>query len=196
MSVHGPDTPRSRVRLRLGFAGLAILAVAAVEIHLATQNRAPARGGVPQPASAPQPVAELRFQSADGKPLELSDFRGKFVLLNVWATWCGPCREEMPALDRVQQQLGGREFEVVALSIDRGGATAVRRFYKEIGIRNLAIYTDPSMEAMTALRTIGIPTTLLVDREGRELWRKTGAMQWDAPDIIDSLRRSIGAAPA
>ena len=121
----------------------------------------------------------------------LSDFRGKVVLLNVWATWCAPCRKEMPALDRLQQTLGGAEFEVVALSIDGGGAAAVRRFYDEIGIRSLALYVDSTMAASGKLRTVGIPTTLLLDREGRERWRKTGPAEWDSPEIVESLRAKL-----
>jgi len=109
-------------------------------------------------------------------------------LLNIWATWCVPCREEMPTLDRLQQKLGGPAFEVVALSIDSKGIPAVRQFFEEIGVRSLAVYVDPSMQAMEKLRIVGVPTTLLIDREGRELWRKSGPAQWDSPDVIQRLR--------
>lgn len=94
----------------------------------------------------------------------------------------------MPALDRLQQKLGGRDFEVVALSIDRGGAADVRRFYDQIGIRALEIYVDPESEVTGKLKTLGVPTTLLIDRAGRELWRKTGTAEWDAEDVVQSLR--------
>jgi hypothetical protein len=97
----------------------------------------------------------------------------------------------MPALDRLQQTLGGPDFQVVALSINSGGAAVVRQFYDEIGIRSLSVYVDPSMEASGKLRAVGIPTTLLIDREGRERWRKTGPAEWDSPEIIESLRAKL-----
>ena len=185
-----PRPPRP-LRATLALAGLAVLAVSTIGIYLATSARdAGPRSGVGW-ANSPQPVPDFRLQGADGKPHALSDFRGKVVLLNVWATWCAPCRKEMPALDRLQQTLGGAEFEVVALSIDGGGAAAVRRFYDEIGIRSLALYVDPTMAASGKLRTVGIPTTLLLDREGRERWRKTGPAEWDSPEIIESLRAKL-----
>jgi thiol-disulfide isomerase/thioredoxin len=106
------------------------------------------------------------------------------VLLNVWATWCPPCREEMPSLDRLQKSLGGPGFEVVALSIDAGGAPVVERFYKEIGIASLAIYVDSSMRAASQLAALGVPTTLLIDREGRELGRHAGPAQWDSAEAL------------
>ncbi len=89
-----------------------------------------------------------------------------------------------------QQKLGGPAFEVVALSIDSKGIPAVRQFFEEIGVRSLAVYVDPSMQAMEKLRIVGVPTTLLIDREGRELWRKSGPAQWDSPDVIQHLRAS------
>ena len=91
---------------------------------------------------APKPVAAVEFADAQGRSRSLADFKGKVVLLNLWATWCVPCRQEMPTLDRLQGTLGGAEFEVVPLSIDRGGLETVRKFYSEINVRNLAIYTD------------------------------------------------------
>jgi hypothetical protein len=97
----------------------------------------------------------------------------------------------MPALDQLQQKLGGAEFEVIALSIDSGGSAAVRRFYDEMGIRSLAVYVDASMEGTGKLRALGIPTTLLLDREGRERWRKTGPAEWDSPEIVESLRAKL-----
>ena len=184
-----------RLRAALALAGIAALAVSAFGIYLATGERGAPPGTGPQTdvgwASAPQPVPDVRFQDADGKPRTLSGFRGKVVLLNVWATWCVPCRKEMPALDRLQQMLGGPDFQVVALSIDSGGAAVVRQFYDEIGIRALGIYVDPTTEATGKLRTLGIPTTLLIDREGRERWRKTGPAEWDSPDIVESLRAKL-----
>lgn len=185
------------LRAAAALAGLAVLAALGFAIYLYMyEMRLPSEPDLMQSAREPRALPELPFQDARGKPMSLADFRGKVVLLNVWATWCAPCRKEMPALDRVQQMLGGSGFEVVALSIDRGGVASVRPFYDEIGIRTLAIYVDPSTQAATKLKTIGIPTTLLVDREGRELWRKTGPAEWDGPKYLDTLRRHIGTAPS
>lgn len=187
-------SPR-RLRTVLGLAGLAVLVASAFAIYRAAGERGAAPGGAPRTgvgwSNAPQEVPHLRFVGGDGKPYTLSDFRGKLVLLNVWATWCVPCRKEMPALDRLQQQLGGTDFQVVALSIDSGGAVAVRRFYEEIGVHALAIFVDSNMEATGKLRTLGIPTTLLLDREGRERWRKTGPAEWDSPEFVAALREKL-----
>lgn len=184
-----------RLRVALAIAGVVVLGAAVSGILRVTGERATPPGAGPRAAvgwaSAPQSVPDVRFQGTDGKSFMLSNFRGKVVLLNVWATWCTPCRKEMPALDRLQQKLSGPDFQVVALSIDAGGAAAVRRFYDEMGIRALAVYVDPTTEATGKLRTLGIPTTLLLDREGRERWRKTGPAEWDSPEIIESLRAKL-----
>lgn len=140
---------------------------------------------------APKPIASIAFEDGQGRPRSLAEFRGKVVLLNIWATWCGPCRREMPSLDRLQGLLGGSDFEVVALSIDRAGLEVVRRFYTDVGIRNLAIYIDSSSRATRELSTVGVPATLLVDRDGRELGRLIGPAEWDAPDIVQLLKRVI-----
>lgn len=144
------------------------------------------------PFPTPRPVANVAFQDGAGRSLTLADFKGKVVLLNVWATWCSPCRKEMPTLDRLQAQRGGKDFEVVALSIDREGPDVVRKFFAETGIRNLALYIDPSMDAQSKLEVIGVPTTLLIDRDGREVARHTGIAEWDRPEVIDTIARYTG----
>lgn len=138
--------------------------------------------------SEPRAMPQLAFEDEKGRKLTLADFRDKVVLLNVWATWCVPCREEMPALDRLQQQMSGRDFQVLALSIDSGGAPAVRRFYDETGVRSLAIYVDPAMQATASLKIVGVPTTLLVDRKGREIGRHIGPAQWDGMDALQAIK--------
>jgi thiol-disulfide isomerase/thioredoxin len=165
---------------------LAILAVFAIA--------GPAYAGPPQNFvlhDTPVPVPELQFTDGQGQPRTLADFLGKVVLLNIWATWCLPCRTEMPTLDRLQASLGGNDFEIVALSIDRGGADAVRTFYTEIGIQHLAIHVDTSRKAGFALATAGLPTTLLIDAKGRELGRLIGPAEWDAPDMVTFLKSII-----
>jgi len=136
----------------------------------------------------PRQLAEVAFMDDQGRARTLRQFRDKLLLVNLWATWCAPCREEMPALDRLQRELGGADFEVLALSIDSGGAAAVKRFYDEMGIRSLAIYVDSTMRATSALAALGIPTTLLVDAEGREIGRRTGPAQWDGPDAVRVIK--------
>ncbi|MPZ55331.1 MAG: redoxin family protein [Rhizobiales bacterium] len=140
---------------------------------------------------APKAIAAIAFVDGQEQPRSLADFRGKVVLLNIWATWCGPCRREMPSLDRLQGMLGGADFEVVALSIDRAGIEVVRKFYADVGIRNLAIYIDSSGRATRELSTIGVPATLLIDREGREIGRLVGPAEWDEPEIVQFLKRVV-----
>lgn len=132
----------------------------------------------------PQPLPDIAFANERGDALTLDRWRGKIVLLNVWATWCGPCREEMPTLDRLQASLGGKHFDVVALSIDRGGVGVVRRFFDEIGIKHLGIFIDETMKASRDLRILGLPATLLIGPNGQELGRLIGPAEWDTPEMI------------
>lgn len=140
----------------------------------------------------PKALPDLRFVDGEGRKRALADFKGKVVLLNVWATWCTPCRKEMPTLDRLQNTLGGADFQVVALSIDRQGLDVVRKFYGEIGIKHLAVYVDRSSRAVRDLSAAGLPTTLLIDRAGREIGRLVGPAEWDAPGMMAFIRRQIG----
>lgn len=139
----------------------------------------------------PQPVPALAFQDGEGRPLSLENFRGKVVVLNIWATWCAPCREEMPTLDRLQAKLGGADLEVLALSIDQGGPAAVREFFRAIGIKHLRLYIDPTSQALNALDILGIPATLLIDRQGRELGRLVGIAKWDSLEMVAFLKMVI-----
>jgi thiol-disulfide isomerase/thioredoxin len=141
----------------------------------------------------PRSLPELRFTDESGKPMTLADFRGKTVLLNIWATWCPPCRKEMPSLDRLQAELGGPDFEVVALSIDHEGVGVVKSFYQQLGLRALRIYVDAESAATSQLGVVGVPTTLLIDREGRELGRKSGPAEWDSPAVVELIRPHLAA---
>lgn len=140
-------------------------------------------------------LPELRFTDENGASTGLAAFRGRVVLLNVWATWCPPCREEMPTLDELQRQLGGPGFEVVTLSIDSGGLPVVQAFFHQVGIRHLRPYLDSSHHG-AALVAAGIPLTLLIDRDGREAARKLGPAKWDDPQIVELIRRFVPAVPA
>lgn len=138
----------------------------------------------------PAAVPDFTFQDGDGRALSLSDFRGRVVVLNVWATWCAPCREEMPMLDNVQAELGGPDLEVIALSIDHSGPEVVRTFFEEVGIEHLRLYIEhPTGQALSGLNVHGIPATLLLDREGREIGRRLGVAEWDSPEMLRFFRQ-------
>lgn len=128
----------------------------------------------------PREMLSPPLWDGDGRDLTLADFHGRVVLLNIWATWCAPCREEMPTLDALQARLGGEDFHVLPLSIDRAGLGPVRRFYDEIGIRHLEMYLAEDIRAMLAFAVIGLPTTILIDRQGHELGRLSGPADWDS----------------
>lgn len=144
----------------------------------------------------PRPVPGLLFETETGKYVRLRDFRGRVVLINVWATWCSACRREMPYLDRLQGMLGGKSFEVVAISIDRDGRRAVEPFYRELGLRYLRVYLDRTGFAMHRLRVFGIPESILIDRQGREIARSSGPNAWTAPPLVRSIQRVIRASEA
>lgn len=142
-------------------------------------------------ASEPKPLPELAFETLDGQPARLEELRGKVVVLNFWATWCTPCREEMPSLDRLQAAFDPARVVVLALSVDRAGADRVRSFLAEIGVTRLAVYRDPKAATSRAVRLPGLPGTLLVDREGREVGRLLGIAQWDGPEALAAVRRVL-----
>lgn len=208
MSAHDLDDPttnRSGRLYRIGFAALGLLllmlAIFGVWISLGPsgsallpQVRSPAEAQKKfsiTPYASPRPIAAVEFEDGQGRKRTLADFRGRVVLLNVWATWCGPCRKEMPTLDRLQRRLGSADFEVVALSIDRGGQAVIKTFFDEIDVRALAIYVDATAEAGAKLGILGVPTTLLLDRMGREIGRATGPAEWDSPEVIDMIQRFL-----
>ncbi|RTL72915.1 MAG: redoxin domain-containing protein [Hyphomicrobiales bacterium] len=140
---------------------------------------------------APEALPELKFQDGAGGEVTLDKFKGKVVLLNLWATWCLPCRKEMPALDNLQAQLGSDKFEVVALSVDRTGVAGARRFLDETKVQKLALYADPTAKLSSTLRASGLPTTLLIDAEGREIGRLIGPAEWDSADAVRLIRAVI-----
>ncbi len=144
--------------------------------------------------AAPKPLAPISFADGQGHARSLSDFKGKVVVLNVWATWCVPCRTEMPTLDRLQAAQGGADFEVVPLSIDRGGLDVVSKFFTEIGISHLTKYTDSSGQVLRGVGAVGLPTTLIIDRAGNEVGRVVGPAEWDAPEVVELLK-SVMARP-
>jgi thiol-disulfide isomerase/thioredoxin len=138
----------------------------------------------------PDAVVAISFEDDQGQARSLADFRGKVVLLNVWATWCVPCRKEMPALMRLHTALSDADFAVVAVAVDRAGIAPVRAFLGELGLQSLPIYLDGSGRLVSSVRTIGLPTSLVIDRQGHEFGRIVGPVDWDAPETIAFLRRA------
>src|SRR5258707_12085176 len=177
------ESPAGGLSRRRFFVGLAVAMNAAMTQFAAAH--VPEKNFVVH--ASPQPIPTIKFEDNQGQWRSLADFKGKTVLLNIWATWCVPCRREMPALDRLQAKLGGPDFEVVPVSVDRGGIEVVKKVYAEIGARNLTMYIDSSGQLLRAVGAVGLPTTLLVDRAGREIARIIGPAEWDAPEIADFI---------
>lgn len=140
----------------------------------------------------PEAMPEIAFVDGTGAAKTLKDFKGRVVLLNLWATWCLPCRKEMPALDRLQAALGSDKFEVVALSLDRAGVEASRKFLDSIKITNLKLYVDPTAKANGPLKIFGMPTTILIDAQGREVGRLLGEAEWDSDDARKLIKATQG----
>ncbi len=184
-------------------AGGTLLAVAVAGKFLWPADRE--AGGPPQAPAGPAPqtlaalhgqppvaLPALHFTAADGSLRSLADYAGQGVVLNFWATWCAPCVSEMPALDALSRALSGQRIVVLPVSLDRAGAGAVTPFYAGHGIRSLPVLLDAHGETMTALRLDGIPTTLVIDRAGREVSRVQGPVRWDAADAPQMIGRLVG----
>jgi thiol-disulfide isomerase/thioredoxin len=138
------------------------------------------------PASPPRPAPTVSFADAEGKTLSLSGFAGKLVLVNLWATWCAPCRKEMPSLERLQTRLGDK-IAILAISEDRGGSKAVAPFAAKLGLKAVKTYLDPQSAVGRAFKVDGLPTSVLIDRQGRVLGRVEGAAEWDSPKMLAVL---------
>ena len=147
----------------------------------------------PYPTTKALPLSKVTFENAEGKTMTLADFKGKVVLLNIWATWCPPCVAEMPTLNKLQVMLGGKNFQVVPLSIDKGGRIAVKSFYDDNFIDHLPIYVDSTTRALDTLDILGTPTTILIDKQGREVARTLGPEDWDKPAVIAQIKRYMAA---
>jgi len=156
-------------------------------VELAQKVDAFARGDVAAMAAAtsPRPIS-LAFKGPEGQDLDTSDFAGKTVLLNLWATWCGPCREEMPALNNLQKDMGGDDFEVVAVNIDTGSDEKPKEFLAETGVDALGYYRDSSMGVFNTMKkeglAFGLPVTLILDKQGCLVSAMNGPAVWDSPD--------------
>jgi thiol-disulfide isomerase/thioredoxin len=139
----------------------------------------------------PTPAPAVPFRRENGDDVRLADFAGKVVLVNFWATWCGPCRREMPALDRLQAMLGGNDFQVLAISLDRKGAPVARKFMDEVAARHLPLFVDPKSRLSRAMGALGLPTSMLLDRAGRVVGRLVGPAEWDSQEAQTLIRHLI-----
>jgi thiol-disulfide isomerase/thioredoxin len=151
-------------------------------------------------ATRPLQLPDLAFEDADGNPKKLSDWRGKTVLLNLWATWCVPCRKEMPALDDLQARLGGKDFEVVAVNIDTRDPEKPKNFLKESNLTRLSYFTDQKAKVFQDLKTIGkalgMPTSILIDANGCEIANIAGPAEWASDDAIKLVKAAVQPAAA
>jgi thiol-disulfide isomerase/thioredoxin len=151
-------------------------------------------------ASAPLKLPDLTFEDTDGKPRKLSDWRGKTVLVNLWATWCVPCRKEMPALDQLEAKLAGPNFAVVAINIDTRDPEKPKKFLNDAGLTRLGYYTDEKAKVFQDLKSIGralgMPTSVLVDPKGCEIGTIAGPAEWNSDDAIRLITAALSPAAA
>ncbi len=142
--------------------------------------------------ATPKDISDAAFTTEDGTTLSLAEFEGKTVLLNFWATWCAPCRKEMPFLDNVQAELGGDDFAVVAVATGKNDINAIKRFFDDFGVKNLTIYLDPKSGLARDMGVFGLPITLILDPNGKEIARMRGEADWSTDDAVTLLKAVIG----
>ncbi|AMJ61673.1 thiol:disulfide interchange protein TlpA [Bosea sp. PAMC 26642] len=206
----------SRWKIGAGLGALALLALGGVAAFYSVEGNAGnsascsaaaksaqklkplARGEVAavEISPRPTPAPELTFTGPDGQPTSLSAFKGRTVLVNLWATWCAPCLKEMPALDALQVKLGGLDFAVVAINIDTRNLDKPKTWLADNKIATLPYYADPQAGVFQALRAAkkveGMPVSLLVDREGCELAILQGPADWASADAAALIRAALG----
>ena len=190
MAIYQKQTPMVS-RLTVVESDVQQSTVVASSLVLASESFPP-QGFSFNPLDEPRTLPEARFTDGEGRAMTLADFRGRVVLLNVWATWCVPCRAEMPTLDRLQARMGSSEFQVVALSIDTQ-VEVVEAFFGELGLMALGIYSDKSVRTPMDLNIVGIPATLLIDRQGKEIGRVIGPAEWDSDEVMAAIRYYLDA---
>jgi thiol-disulfide isomerase/thioredoxin len=175
----------------------AILAISGPVARAEGEKCVPKQGeiGQFQATSPPRPAPGEAFFDANDKARTFADYRGKGLIVNFWATWCAPCVKEMPSLDRLNAQLKADGIEVLTLSADRGGVPIVRPFYEKNQLKTLPILIDKETNVIRALGVKGLPTTVLIDREGQEIGRVIGIAEWDSPKAVAFLRQCLGPRP-
>jgi thiol-disulfide isomerase/thioredoxin len=184
MTGSGWRIARSPWRLGLTAALVAAVLAGAVVAVGAAGGPPPLTGGYGayEPLAEPKPAPSTAFLDPDGRPIKLDAYRGRLVLLNLWATWCAPCVKELPSLYRLQAALGGERFQVLLVSVDRKGLDVAAPFLERLGIATLRTAADPKSELARAFGTSGLPTSVLIDAEGRVVGRMLGDAEWDSPE--------------
>lgn len=182
-----PGNDRFGVTRRAALAGGLALAAAGTA---SADGRPPLAGQMKKFTlhPSPRPAPEAPFKTKDGAATSLADFRGRVLLVNYWATWCSPCVAEMPSLDRLEAVLGGADFAILPIASDRAGLRVVEPFYAKTDLKRLPIYLDQDMKFTRGSGVRGLPTTLIVDRAGREIGRMEGDAVWDAPEAQALIR--------
>ena len=155
--------------------------------------RAYAKGTMTAFVARAEPVdlPPIRFVNGENAETSIDTWKGKVVLLNLWATWCAPCRKEMPDLEKLKAELAGDDFDLVALSIDRTGLEKPRKFLEEIGVKHIELFNNSSGRLASSLKAFGMPTTLLLNRKGQELGRLVGPAEWDSPEAVALIKAAI-----
>ena len=166
---------------------LAIIVLAALALNLALQYFRTKPEAVIVFHETPRAVAAESFMDGQGRMVTMADFKGRVIVLNIWATWCLPCIEEMPSLDNLQGVLGDEDFQVVALSFDKTGLREIEYFFAQNELENLTIYRDEAQKLFDQLAVVAIPTSLIIDRQGREIGRMVGPATWDSDRMIATL---------
>jgi thiol-disulfide isomerase/thioredoxin len=144
----------------------------------------------------PEPAPEVLFTVEGGDAQTLEDYRGKVIVLNFWAEWCPPCREEMPSLDRLQAAYGGDHLVVMAMSEDRGGEKQINEFYDKIEAANLGIFSDPTQKVAREFHVLGMPTTFIIDHHGKLVAKLVGAAAWDSEAALSQILPLVDQAAA
>ncbi len=140
----------------------------------------------------PKEVSDAEFTDPEGGSHRLSDYAGQVVLVNFWATWCAPCRKEMPTLEALQEALGGEDFRVLTIATGRNTPAAIDRFFAEAGVDDLPVLLDPRSTLAREMAVFGLPATVLLDREGREIARLTGDADWASDSALAVLGAVVG----
>lgn len=166
---------------------LSLLAVMGVLMVMTACNRNQASKQPAMPVEN-SPAPDVVVNSLQGAPLKLSDLKGKVVLLNFWATWCPPCRAEIPSMVKLNTAMSGKPYQMVAVSIDEGGRPAVESFLKTNSL-SLPAYTDPDNAAARTYGITGVPETFIIDRQGIIVKKVIGPLEWDSPDVAAFLEK-------